>query len=174
MSDPTPSIPFPASYWVDPGRFLAGEYPATRYFDEKTRTRLGNLLDCGVTCIFDLTEEGELPSYQKILQEQAGWRGVEVTTQRFPIQNFGLPTRQQMKEILNALDAALERGQGVYVHCWGGIGRTGTVVGCWLVRHGLSGKAALKRIEKLRIEVPGGYTSPETDAQMEFVEYWKE
>ena len=31
----------------------------------------------------------------------------------------------------------------VYVHCWGGIGRTGTVVGCWLVRHGMTGDEAL-------------------------------
>ena len=27
-------------------------------------------------------------------------------------------------------------GRKVYVHCWGGVGRTGTVVGCYLVRQG--------------------------------------
>ena len=42
-----------------------------------------------------------------------------------------------MTRILDDVDAALADGGAVYVHCWGGIGRTGTVVGCWLVRHGL-------------------------------------
>ena len=31
----------------------------------------------------------------------------------------------------------------MYLHCWGGVGRTGTVVGCWLVRHGRTGDEAL-------------------------------
>ena len=35
---------------------------------------------------------------------------------------------------------------GVYVHCWGGIGRTGTTVGCWFVRHGRTGDQALAEI----------------------------
>ena len=174
MSEFLPPVPLPASYWVEPGRFLAGEYPASRYFDEQTRTTLGSLLDAGITCLINLTEDGELPPYEKILQEQAGWRSVEVTSRHFPIQNYGLPTRAQMIDILNALDEALASGQSVYLHCWGGIGRTGTVVGCRLVRHGLSGQAALKRIQSLRLAVPGGYASPETDAQVEFVEFWKE
>jgi len=173
MDESTPKVPFASSYWVEPNRLLAGGYPAARYFDEQTRTRLGSLLDCGITCIIDLTKEDEMPSYQKILQEQAGWRGIEVNYYRYPLQDYSLPTRDQMKTILDSLDEALARGRGVYVHCWGGIGRTGTVVGCWLVRHGLSGKAALKRIKALRQNVPGGYASPETDAQVEFVETWK-
>ena len=38
--------------------------------------------------------------------------------------------------MLDAIDDQLENGGNVYVHCWGGKGRTGTVVGCWLIRHG--------------------------------------
>jgi protein-tyrosine phosphatase len=58
----------------------------------------------------------------------------------------------------------------VYVHCRGGIGRTGTVIGCWLARNGLTGQAALDRIAELRAGTPDGYTqSPETAAQRAFV-----
>lgn len=39
--------------------------------------------------------------------------------------------------------------QTVYVHCWGGVGRTGLVVGCWLVRHGWRGAEALDEVQRL-------------------------
>ena len=38
--------------------------------------------------------------------------------------------------LLDAIDDHLRGGGNVYAHCWGGKGRTGTVVGCWLIRHG--------------------------------------
>jgi protein-tyrosine phosphatase len=74
---------------------------------------------------------------------------------------------------LGASDSAREQGLGVYLHCWGGIGRTGTVVGCWLVRHGASGSAALDRIAELHGATPdGARRSPETEAQREAVLGW--
>jgi protein-tyrosine phosphatase len=80
-----------------------------------------------------------------------------------------------MVAILNTLEAALQAGRGVYIHCYGGIGRTGTVVGCFLVRRGLSGEAALRQIAGWREGTPDGWKrSPETDEQREFVLNWKE
>ena len=35
------------------------------------------------------------------------------------------------------------------MHCWGGVGRTGTTVGCWLVRHGRSGTEALAELRRV-------------------------
>jgi protein tyrosine phosphatase len=59
------------------------------------------------------------------------------------------------------------------VHCWGGVGRTGTVVGCWLVRHGLAGGDALARVEALRATTPkANRPSPETDTQRDLVRGW--
>ncbi|MBA3406233.1 MAG: dual specificity protein phosphatase family protein [Gemmatimonadaceae bacterium] len=37
-------------------------------------------------------------------------------------------------------------GHSIYVHCWGGVGRTGTVVGCYIVRHGRTGDDALGEV----------------------------
>jgi hypothetical protein len=60
------------------------------------------------------------------------------------------------------------------VHCWGGIGRTGTIVGCWLVeREQLAAPDALARIGALRaLTLHCRVTSPETGDQCEFVNAW--
>ena len=78
-----------------------------------------------------------------------------------------------MQRILDTIDDALQRGHTVYVHCWGGIGRTGTVVGCYFVRQGLSGDASLKRIQELLQNTPKrGRTSPETPEQRRMILDW--
>ena len=55
------------------------------------------------------------------------------------------------------------------------MGRTGTTIGCYLVRHGLSGEEALNKIDELRNNVAGNFRdSPETEEQKTFVLNWKE
>jgi protein-tyrosine phosphatase len=79
-----------------------------------------------------------------------------------------------MTGILNAIDQRLQAGQKVYVHCIGGIGRTGITVGCYLARHGLSGEEALLELENLRQQAASWFRrSPESDLQIEFVRRWK-
>ena len=64
-------------------------------------------------------------------------------------------------------------GNVVYVHCWAGVGRTGTVVACHLIRHGMQGDEALARIAKLR-EAIGRYdASPEMPEQRDLVGRWR-
>lgn len=141
--------PIPGSYWVVPGRFLAGEYPAsTRGEAGLTRARLAAFLDAEFDYYVDLTCPGELPPYQPALEELARGR-LAVSCLRSPIPDKGLPASGQMAALLEAIDAALGAGRKVYLHCWGGIGRTGTTVGCWLVRGGLSGESALARLTEL-------------------------
>ncbi len=174
---PAPSAkPIPGSYWVVPGRFLAGEYPASaRGEAARTRARLAAFLEAGFDSFFDLTRPGELPGYQAILQELAAGRGSPAAYQRSAIMDKGIPTRAQMSALLGAIDADLQAGRKVYLHCWGGIGRTGTTVGCWLVRHGLTGEAALARLDEIyRTSEQSRYfaRSPEMSEQAEFVRAW--
>ncbi|GAB4580311.1 MAG: protein-tyrosine phosphatase family protein [Anaerolineales bacterium] len=147
------------------------------------------LLASGVTCLIDLTEPGEVMGDQLIGDRLIGDRlSVHQSTSNllpitnhqsqisntqylnFPIPDFSTPTPSHMTAILNALDVALAAGHTVYLHCHGGRGRTGTVVGCWLVRHGMTGEQALARIAELR----GDHESPETEEQRAFVLNWKE
>jgi protein-tyrosine phosphatase len=61
------------------------------------------------------------------------------------------------------------------VHCWGGKGRTGTVVGCWLMRHGKATSGdVLRTIQQLRKDDPTWFEpSPETERQRWMVKTWK-
>jgi protein-tyrosine phosphatase len=81
-----------------------------------------------------------------------------------------------MRNILDEIDTAISQNKSVYVHCWGGKGRTGTVVGCYLARHGYAqGQAVLDLIEKLRYNDPEvSRPSPETRQQREMVTTWQE
>jgi len=163
------------AYWVRPGELLAGPYPCAPDLPA-AELRVADLLACGVDFVVDLTEPGEynLRPYWPILQRQAEAASQQIERWNSPIQDMGTPTVAQMREILVRIDAAIEGGRIVYVHCFGGIGRTGTVIGCHLVGRGMEGRAALAEIERLRRGLFNAYrTSPETEAQRKMVRMWK-
>jgi ADP-ribosylglycohydrolase len=81
-----------------------------------------------------------------------------------------------MEEILDKLDSALAEGRSVYLHCRAGIGRTNLVVGCWLAAGGLTGAAALERLNELwrgSARSRSWLDVPETAAQREYVGHWR-
>ena len=175
-------LPFERSYWGDPGHLLAGYYPGAPTKQEAAQ-KLGALLDVGVRCIVNLVEEEEkgwngkpLRPYYQLLAKIAAERNIEITYTRIPIRDTGIPSQDTMRTILGVIDTARSSGQPVYVHCWGGKGRTGTVVGCYLVRHGLAlGEDALKEIKHLRRHEPkADEPSPENESQRNFVRSWQQ
>jgi len=167
-------------YWVEPGRFLAGEYPGDGSSD-RALERLQAYLDLGVDCFVDLTTEADgLEPYEDLLLDEAESRGMAVEYQRFPIRDMNIPERpEDMVVILDHIDRRLADGRKVYVHCWGGVGRTGTVVGCYLVRQGASGDDALARLQDLWSTVSSAKQayfprSPQTYRQISMVRLWAE
>ena len=177
--------PIPDSYWIpfiqlptrqrpSTGRLLAGEYPSAKNPDVAI-SKIAHFLYAGVTTFLDLTEAGEyhLRPYARSLKELAYTRGQTVTHQRLSIPDMDIPDTAHMKTILDTIDQVLGQDETVYVHCYGGIGRTGTVIGCWLVRHGLTGEEALSHIADWRKGTPDGHrASPETEAQRQMVLDW--
>jgi ADP-ribosyl-[dinitrogen reductase] hydrolase len=164
------------TYWVREGQLLAGEYPGST--DAKVaRDSVETFLRAGVTYFVDLTEEGERASYAEILAEAPTRLGVSAVYRRLPIRDVSVPrSPAEMEEILDTIDDAIGSGHTVYVHCRGGVGRTGTVVGCHLVRHGLGGDEALGELAKLWQKVERSSRqpeSPETDEQRDFVRRWE-
>jgi len=161
---------------VEPQRFLAGAYPG--HVDPIFAwARIDALLVLGIDTFIDLTCPGELPAYEGLLpvaDPVAGDRAIGYARRAIP--DHGLPADPaQMRDILDELERALAAGRRVYVHCRAGIGRTGTVVGCFLARRLGSGAAALEELDRLWRQ--GGRDrdwphSPETDAQFEYVRDW--
>ena len=119
-----------------------------------------------------------LVPYPQIAKEEAERLGLTAAYERHPIIDLSVPScPQEMSRILDAIDAAMRDGKTVYVHCWGGVGRTGTVIGCWLVRHGRTGNEALCQIAEWWQGVDKVHRqpiSPETSEQREYVRDWTE
>jgi len=170
-----PPPPLENSYWVEPGRFLAGEYPGAGP-EQAARGRIRKLLDAGIGCFIDLTMPGELEPYERWLPGPYGRDAV--TYIRKPVPDHALPEHpSHTREILDEIDAALGEGRVVYLHCRAGIGRTNLVVGCWLARHGRAGEAALERLNELWQSSGRARTwpsVPETSAQASYVRAWRE
>ena len=115
-------VPLPNSYWVLPGRLLAGEHPGGGTA-EVTRERLARLLESGIDCFIDLTQPHELLPYESALPP-----GVQYL--RCPIVDHGTPANfGDMVEILGNLERFLREARVIYLHCRAGIGRTGMVAG---------------------------------------------
>ncbi|SMC19586.1 Dual specificity phosphatase, catalytic domain [Andreprevotia lacus DSM 23236] len=159
-------------YWVQAGRLLAGEYP--RDLDTaSSAAKLRSYLDAGVDYFIDLTEEGELQPYDALLHDLAG---ANVVHKRFAIPDKSVPASAAlMRAILADIAQALAAGRVVYVHCWGGVGRTGTVVACHLIEQGMSAEVALAQLAAWWQTVAKSNrlpVSPETPAQRDWVLAW--
>jgi protein tyrosine/serine phosphatase len=174
-------VPFERSYWVEQGKFLAGCYPGDKN-PKEAQAKLEGLLASGIRVVVNLMEEDELGhngesfvQYEKTLQQIAKNAGTEVDCSRMPIQDLNTPQAEFMVELLDCIDQAISENKPVFVHCWGGKGRTGTVVGCYLARHGkASGQDVLLKINELRKNDPTYHQrSPETERQRDMVKNWR-
>ena len=97
-----------------------------------------------MTLFVDLTQQGELEPYA------AHRRAADALRRRGRSSTSRCRRASALVAILDEIDAELEAGGVVYVHCWAGCGRTGVVVGSWLVRHGADPGDALQRIADAR------------------------
>jgi protein-tyrosine phosphatase len=167
------------SYWVVPGSLMAGEYPGDRD-DRITRRKLADYLRHGLDAFLDLTEAHELAPYESRLYEVAAELEVDCAYRRMAILDVDVPDQPgQMRAILDQIGEWRRQGRSVYVHCWGGVGRTGTVVGCHLVDDGLDGQAALDHLRLLWTRMSDDKRrrkpeSPETGAQRDYVLNWND
>src|SRR5262245_29063390 len=97
--------PINDSYWLVPGRLLAGEYPGAKTKDE-ARRKLQSFLDAKVDFFLDLTEEEEgLEPYAQLLEEEAMARDRRVIYRRLPIPDMDVPTTERMREIQQTIEA---------------------------------------------------------------------
>ena len=139
---------------------IAGRHPCA-WGPENAPLEVRELLAAGVTLFLDLTQTGELEPYASLVEPPARYLNL-------PIRDFSVPTSDGLAATLDEIDAELDAGGIVYVHCWAGCGRTGVVVGSWLVRHGADPNDALRRIAEAR-----GLGCPQTLEQRLVVLDWR-
>lgn len=152
------------AWWVIPGKLLAGEYPGARRASTEAR-KLTALLAAGVDSFVDLTEAGEKTRGGAPMVPYH--RGLPARHVRFPIRDTGVINDAGYDEILEHIRDEIDAGRVVYVHCWGGKGRTGTVVGAWLIdQDGLGYPEVLERMQELRAGTrKADHPVPDTPAQ---------
>lgn len=102
-----------------------------------------------------------------------GKEAAETRTQGLEMISFPIPDRRvpkseaQLTEVLEKVTGALSSGKNVVVHCRQGVGRTGLVAACLLVRSGMSPGAAVEKVSVAR-----GVSVPETDEQRDWIDHF--
>ncbi len=167
----------PQHYPIEEGRLYGGEYPGHRE-PGVARIRLQSLITLGIRTFVDLTAPADrMAPYERLLAELEEEAGSPLRRISLPITDMGIPeTSGTMRAILESIRESGSHSPALYVHCWGGIGRTGTVVGCWLRECGYDPESALAHVQhlyashmpKVRIHPE----SPQTPAQKDYIRNW--
>jgi atypical dual specificity phosphatase len=141
--------------WVIPGKLAGSSFPLSN--------DVLSLPSMNLMLIINLTSRGLPNSLKKQLRER------KIVLKRFPIPDFGLPSPEVIHQYLQTVCKTLHQDQAVLTHCIAGCGRTGTMIGLFLVTHGYSSEKALEIIQ----DVLGG-RCPDTKKQAQLIlEYRK-
>lgn len=141
----------------DPGSWIEPQLLGCRY--PRREPTLARLAQQGVSVLVNLHERGHDPSRLA----RHGLMEVHV-----PVKDFSAPSPAQLEQGITAIVGAIAAGERVAVHCGGGLGRTGTLLACYLVHQGWSAEAAIARVREVRpgsIETAGQVAAVHTYAR---------
>ena len=120
------SRPLPQSYYIG-GKLFAGEYPGDKY-GKLAEAKLKRMHHFGVRHFVDLTEEDELRPYRELLPSDTIYL-------RFPVKDVDVPNSvEAVHQLIDEIEYMMQQDGYTYIHCWGGVGRTGTIVACYEAR----------------------------------------
>ncbi len=135
--------------WVVEDKLGGMPYPGLFYPADDMRL----LSDMGITLLVTLTME----------KPPEMFKGTGIRTVHFPVRDFHAPTVKQLYEFSLTVEEEMQKGGKIAVHCYAGMGRTGTFLSSWFVYKGSDPDDAIGHVRSLR---PG---SIETDEQEESV-----
>lgn len=133
--------------WIEDGKLLACAYP-------RRRAALEVWSRHGVQVVINLHERAHGPA-------RLAPHGIAEV--HLPVRDFTAPTPEQLVQGVAEITSAISAGKTIVVHCGGGLGRTGTLLACYLVSQGMTTVDAVARVRRLR---PG---SIETRQQLDAV-----
>jgi len=154
-------------YWIN------GPWPGKLALSARPRGRdwLSDEIDGwkreGVNSVLSLLtaeEEGELDLTQEAKESRR--QGLRYSS--FPIPDRQVPQSEaEFNAALTQVEEDLSAGRKVLVHCRQGVGRTGLVAACLLIRNGMSSDAAIEAVSAAR-----GVAIPETNEQRDWIEHY--
>lgn len=119
------TVPFNVT-WIEDGKVLAGSVPAHG-------AAIDMLHEKGIRAIISLTRRDicTYPDVMAVLHHYDDIYYVHV-----PIVDNGIPDEPTLKRALQEIDFLTARNIPFYIHCRGGIGRTGLILIAWYVLRG--------------------------------------
>src|SRR5436190_1292403 len=123
-----------AGVWIEEGKLLACAYP-------RRRAALEALSRRGVQVVINLHERAHGP---------ARLDPYHLTEVHLPVRDFTAPTPEQLAQGVAEIERSIGASKTVAVHCGGGLGRTGTLLACYLVSQGLTTVDAIAQVRRLR------------------------
>lgn len=102
-----------------------------------------------------LKQQGILACVRLIEPDESNVTNFQITQQGLwhchePIPDSGAPTSEQINSVLQFIDSAKAAGRPVGVSCRAGLGRTGTILACYLVSGGCNAESAINEVRKKR------------------------
>ncbi len=102
---------------------------------------LAELAERDFGAIMSLTEEP---------LDDAPLREFQLDYLHLPILDFNAPSQEQIDQAVEFLNRQVERERATLVHCRAGIGRTGTLLACFLVGQGMDPADAIAEVRRRR------------------------
>ena len=145
------SFVLPNFSWMIESRLAGASYP-------HSEDAIALLQKLGVQALLSLSEEA-LPTEFS--------RKYKLQIEHLPLADFTAPTLEQVERALAIIDGFLGHDLPVAVHCGAGLGRTGTILACYLVSQGSSARNAIGQVRTRR---PGSIETLEQEAVIEAYE----